>query len=159
MLRLLKIAVLVFVGVLAWRSWGAESDYPVNVYWGDTHLHTNLSLDAYGRNELELDDASEFRHRQRGELLDDQPDRGILGLGGAERDEECHGQGTMTYADGRLQVGQFEDGRYLRTAVEDRIYNACIMDKGEDQDMSLEVVRGRPDRRPCPSATIPRCRK
>ena len=63
------------------------------------------------------------------------------GLGGAERDEERHGQGTMTYADGRVQVGQFEDGRYVRTAVEDRIYNACIMDKGEDQDMSVVVVR------------------
>ena len=38
----------------------AESDYPVNVYWGDTHLHTKLSLDAYRNTKLELDDAYRF---------------------------------------------------------------------------------------------------
>ena len=28
-------------------SASAESDYPLNVYWGDAHVHTNLSTDAY----------------------------------------------------------------------------------------------------------------
>ena len=32
--------------------------YPMNVYWGDTHLHTNLSVDAYNaNNKLSPDDA------------------------------------------------------------------------------------------------------
>jgi hypothetical protein len=43
-------------------------------------------------------DASEFRHRQRGELLDDQPPCGILGLGGVEisqaRIRENRGEGS-----------------------------------------------------------------
>ena len=36
--------------------------YPTNVYWGDTHLHTNLSLDAngVGNKKLTPDDAYRF---------------------------------------------------------------------------------------------------
>ena len=36
--------------------------YPTNVYWGDTHLHTNLSLDAFSRGNrvLGLDEAYRF---------------------------------------------------------------------------------------------------
>ena len=30
----------------------AEQQFPANVYWGDTHLHTNLSVDAYLSNTL-----------------------------------------------------------------------------------------------------------
>lgn len=37
-------------------------EYPKNVYWGDTHLHTNLSFDAYnfGTKKLGPDDAYRF---------------------------------------------------------------------------------------------------
>ena len=36
----------------------ADQDYSTNVYWGDTHLHTNLSVDAYNlNNRLSPDDA------------------------------------------------------------------------------------------------------
>lgn len=37
-------------------------DYPGNVFWGDTHLHTNLSVDANGLGNKNLgpDDAYEF---------------------------------------------------------------------------------------------------
>ena len=39
----------------------AERDFPSNVYWGDTHLHTSYSMDAgaFG-NRLGLDDAYRF---------------------------------------------------------------------------------------------------
>ena len=39
-----------------------EQNYPANVYWGDTHLHTNLSVDANGMGNTALtpDDAYRF---------------------------------------------------------------------------------------------------
>ena len=38
-----------------------DKDLPTNVYWGDTHLHTNLSMDAYIRgNRLGPDEAYRF---------------------------------------------------------------------------------------------------
>ncbi len=38
-----------------------QSPYPDNVYWGDTHLHTNLSVDAYSLgNRLSPSDAYRF---------------------------------------------------------------------------------------------------
>lgn len=38
-----------------------EASYPVNVYWGDTHLHTDLSTDAYaGGNRLDSEKAYRF---------------------------------------------------------------------------------------------------
>ena len=39
----------------------AGRDYPENLYWGDTHVHTNLSADAYGMgNVLTPEDAYAF---------------------------------------------------------------------------------------------------
>ena len=32
-----------------WYSRHADQSYPSNVYWGDTHLHTALSFDAYSQ--------------------------------------------------------------------------------------------------------------
>jgi len=45
----------------------ADRDFPSNVYWGDTHLHTSLSMDAgaFG-NRLGLDEAYRFA---RGEQI------------------------------------------------------------------------------------------
>lgn len=39
-----------------------DDDFPTNVYWGDTHLHTNLSIDAYlfGNTSLGPDEAYRF---------------------------------------------------------------------------------------------------
>ena len=39
-----------------------DQSHPVNVYWGDTHLHTNLSVDAagFGNDRLTPDDAYRF---------------------------------------------------------------------------------------------------
>ena len=53
----------------AWTALGAEiysqpatRDFPNNVYWGDTHLHTNMSVDANGMGNrlLSPDDAYRF---------------------------------------------------------------------------------------------------
>ena len=53
----------------AWTAFGAEiysqpatRDFPNNVYWGDTHLHTNMSVDANGMGNqlLSPDDAYRF---------------------------------------------------------------------------------------------------
>ncbi|MDE0190118.1 MAG: DUF3604 domain-containing protein, partial [Gammaproteobacteria bacterium] len=40
----------------------ATQDFPTNVYWGDTHLHTNMSVDANGMGNhlLSPDDAYRF---------------------------------------------------------------------------------------------------
>ena len=38
-----------------------DSDYPKNVYWGDTHLHTAASGDAFGfGNKLNDEEAYKF---------------------------------------------------------------------------------------------------
>ena len=48
------ILVVVAVQALAEESYSpyTEKSFPQQVYWGDTHLHTNLSVDAdgYGGN-------------------------------------------------------------------------------------------------------------
>ena len=47
-------------GVLAEQSYSpsTDRDFPTQVYWGDTHLHTNLSADAYiSGNRLTADSA------------------------------------------------------------------------------------------------------
>ena len=38
-----------------------DSPHPNNVYWGDTHLHTNLSLDAYTYGNVNLGPESAYR--------------------------------------------------------------------------------------------------
>ncbi|MGI9245058.1 MAG: DUF3604 domain-containing protein [Verrucomicrobiales bacterium] len=54
-LGLIVSALLLLVGPVAADSDDQKSyspavgpDFPTNVYFGDTHLHTNTSLDAYG---------------------------------------------------------------------------------------------------------------
>ncbi|MFP6795198.1 MAG: DUF3604 domain-containing protein, partial [Pseudomonadales bacterium] len=45
------------------------SDYPKNVYWGDTHLHTRNSADAYSLGNLNLTPADAFRFARGQELI------------------------------------------------------------------------------------------
>ncbi|MDA9296181.1 DUF3604 domain-containing protein [Porticoccaceae bacterium] len=58
------IALLFSVNALAGDSYSpfADQNFPESVYWGDTHLHTNLSLDAnaFGNKTLTADDAYRF---------------------------------------------------------------------------------------------------
>ncbi|MGA1104286.1 MAG: DUF3604 domain-containing protein [Pseudomonadales bacterium] len=45
-----------------------DADYPKNVYFGDTHLHTRNSADAYSLGNLNLTPADAFRFAQGQEL-------------------------------------------------------------------------------------------
>ena len=38
-----------------------SADYPKNVYWGDTHLHTRNSADAYSLGNLNLTPTDAYR--------------------------------------------------------------------------------------------------
>jgi len=46
----------------------AEQTYPSNVFWGDTHLHTNLSWDAYNFGNKKLGPEEAYRFA-KGELV------------------------------------------------------------------------------------------
>ena len=48
-MRLLILLLVIAMPVTARQSYSpyVDRDYPENVYWGDTHLHTYLSGDAY----------------------------------------------------------------------------------------------------------------
>lgn len=46
-----------------------ESDYPKNVYWGDTHLHTRNSADAYSLGNMNLTPTDAFRFARGKEVL------------------------------------------------------------------------------------------
>jgi len=47
----------------------AGRDYPQNVYWGDTHLHTRNSADAYSLGNMNLTPADAFRFAQGQEVV------------------------------------------------------------------------------------------
>ncbi|MFN3231093.1 MAG: DUF3604 domain-containing protein [Alphaproteobacteria bacterium] len=44
-------------------------DYPLNVYWGDTHLHTRNSADAYSLGNMNLTPADAYRFAQGQEVI------------------------------------------------------------------------------------------
>lgn len=46
-----------------------NSDYPKNVYWGDTHLHTRNSADAYSLGNMNLTPADAYRFARGEELI------------------------------------------------------------------------------------------
>ena len=56
------------VAVAEQYSAPAGQDYPKNLYWGDTHLHTRNSADAYSLGNMNLSPADAFRYA-RGEAL------------------------------------------------------------------------------------------
>ena len=81
---------------------------------------------------------------------------------GEFKDDKRNGQGTYTWADGSVEAGIWEKGKFMETFEEarqrelreaaakeqreqeesrrERIYNACIIDKSNDVDMSVVLV-------------------
>ena len=81
-------------------------------------------------------------------------------------DGKHHGQGTFTHANGTLEEGMWKNDEFFRTLTElvraekkriakekqeelvrqekkdkyDRIYNACLLDKGSDVDMQVSSL-------------------
>ena len=68
------LAIYIFAAQItqAWAgepySAPAEQSYPLNVYWGDTHLHSRNSADAYSLGNMNLTPADAYRFAQ-GQLL------------------------------------------------------------------------------------------
>ena len=48
---------------------GVDRDYPQNVYWGDTHLHTRNSADAYSLGNMNLSPADAYRYAKGKTLI------------------------------------------------------------------------------------------
>ncbi len=77
MINIRNLILLVFMGSLSFTAQSAEppysapvdADYPKNVYWGDTHLHTRNSADAYSLGNMNLTPADAFRFAQGQELI------------------------------------------------------------------------------------------
>ena len=46
-----------------------QSHYPKNLYWGDTHLHTRNSADAYSLGNMNLTPADAFRFARGARLV------------------------------------------------------------------------------------------
>ena len=73
-MRLLRLAMAWLFGVCSYGvianeySAGMGQDYPSNVYWGDTHLHSRNSADAYSLGNVNLTQADAYRFA-RGEAL------------------------------------------------------------------------------------------
>lgn len=72
MLRVVKLAVCVITSAAFADdpySRPADSDYPKDVFWGDTHLHTRNSADAYSLGNMNLTPADAYRFARGAEII------------------------------------------------------------------------------------------
>ena len=62
-LYILSLSLFHSEGVLAEEPYSpyANQDYPVSVYWGDTHVHSNLSYDSYPNGNKKLTPESAYK--------------------------------------------------------------------------------------------------
>ena len=67
------LGLLVFAGagasVAADYSPGVGTDYPKQVYFGDLHLHSNMSPDAFAMGNLALSQADAYRFARGEEVI------------------------------------------------------------------------------------------
>jgi hypothetical protein len=68
-------------------------DFPTNVYFGDTHLHTRISLDAFGDGNTRIGPDEAYRFAKGETIIGDD--------GMANRISRPH-TGYFTVKDGRL---------------------------------------------------------
>ena len=77
MINIRNLILLAFSGSFSFSAQSDEApysvpvdaDYPKSVYWGDTHLHTRNSADAYSLGNMNLSPADAFRFAQGQELI------------------------------------------------------------------------------------------
>jgi hypothetical protein len=108
----------------------AGRHYPTQVFWGDTHLHTSLSMDAgaFG-NRLGLDDAYRFTRGEEVISSSGQQVRLSRPLDFVVMADHSDGMGVfdmmlkqdpqiMAYPDGKRWSGMIRDGRGMDAAFE-----------------------------------------
>ena len=74
--RISSLGVMSICGLLTLSVYAEQQysqpvgkDYPQNVYWGDTHLHTRNSADAYSLGNMNLTPADAYRFAQGQEVM------------------------------------------------------------------------------------------
>jgi len=133
-----------------------ELVHPTNLYWGDTHLHTNNSPDAYslGNTTLTPDDAYRFAKGETLEAAGDQLVRLHRPLDFLVVSDHAEFLGIFRLLDEA-------DPQLLNTALGKRWYEAHSEHAGEGEFSSVVVdefvaaISGHPD----PSVEVPRALK
>ena len=108
----------------------ADRNFPTQVFWGDTHLHTNLSMDAgaFG-NRLGLDDAYRFSRGEEVISSSGQQARLARPLDWVVLADHSDGMGVFTalmeqdprfmkYEDGAKWSGMIREGRGVEAAMD-----------------------------------------
>jgi len=108
----------------------AGRNFPTQVFWGDTHLHTSLSMDAgaFG-NRLGLDDAYRFSKGEEVIASSGQNARLLRPLDWLVIADHSDGMGVfdmllnqdptlMQYSDGRKWSGMIREGRGVEAALD-----------------------------------------
>ena len=97
------------------------SNYPANVYWGDTHLHTSMSTDAYGMGNRILKPDDAYRFAKGGLVLasNGQSERLHLPLDFLVVSDHAENMGVMS----RLQA---QDPALLKTVIGKQWYQRML---------------------------------
>ncbi|MDX1734915.1 MAG: DUF3604 domain-containing protein [Halioglobus sp.] len=128
-------ALIWAAGTAAQYTPWAEEDYPLNLYWGDTHLHSSYSVDANTMGNVGLPPADAYRFA-RGEAVT--ANNGMVAKLSQPLDflvvsDHAEQLGTML----KLREG---DARLLTDPEAKRIFEA-MKDSGTGDDSAMAVMR------------------